>query len=487
MKYIIAHDLGTSSVKSAIFTTEGELVRSCSPDYETIYTNGGTCEEQNPEDWWKAFCQNNKTLLEGLDPADVEVVSFDGTYPNCICVDKDLKPLYKALIWQDNRAAAEAGEISDKLSPEYATQHPNGRLTVDRTLPKLLWLRKHKPEVYENIYKVLPCASQYIILKLTKKAVADYRTGFSTACENLERNAWSDYMIELAGIPKDILPELHARTDVIGEVGADLSEECGLAVGTKLVLGTGDSDSGDVGMGMLHEGDCYMNGSTSATFVVVNPKVKGLWPPPTSCSGGSIKWMIRTLCTEEQKLAEEKGCDVYDIVNERIAEAPVGSHGVMFHPYLAGERGTLNNPDAKASFTGLSLEATHSDMLRAVYEGIGMNLYNVLQMARDEGYKFSSMPMIGGMAKSPVLRQIFADIMGVEFYTVKHIDMVTAFGVAVLGGIGVGIYKDETAQEKFIHIVDRTKPNMENHEKYKKIIPLFNKVYGAQAPLYKEM
>lgn len=486
MGYIIGHDYGTSSLKSVLFTESGELIRECSADYKTNYSNGNWAE-QNPEDWWDAFCKNNQILLGGLDKSDVLCVSFCGTYPNLICIGDDQQLLCDAMIWQDNRAITEAEEISAKMSPEYAGQYRGNKMTTDRTLPKLLWLRKNRPDVYGKIRKILPCVSQYVILKLTGKAVADYRTGFSTGLLNLERDAWSDYMIDLADVSRDILPELHKRTDIVGEVPAQLADECGLASGTRLVIGTGDGDSADVGMGMLQDGDAYLNGSTSASFLVVNKKIKGSWPPPTSCSGASITWMKNVLCQEERSIAQATGRSIYDVINERIASAPVGCHGVMFHPYLSGERGSINNPRAKGSFTGISLETTHEDLLRAVYEGIGMNLYNVLQIARDAGYVFHRMPMVGGMAKSPVLRQIIADILGIELYTVSHIDEAGTIGAAVLGGIGVGLYQDESAQKIFMKPDETTVPNMENHEKYTNIIALFNETYQAQCPLYEKM
>ena len=486
MKYIIAHDYGTSALKSVLFTTEGDFVRQCNISYPT-YRDYPSWAEQDPEDWWNAFCQANKTLLDGMENIDIACVSFCGTYPNLICVDKNGKSIGRAMIWQDSRAGEEAMEISKKMSPEYAGQYRNNLMTTDRTLPKLMWLRKNEPERYARIDKIMPCVSQFVIFKLTGNAVADFRTGFSTGFTNIERNAWSDYMIGLTDIPKSILPQLHNRTEIVGAVPASKADECGLKSGTKIVVGTGDGDSADVGMGMLKDGDAYLNGSTSASFLVVNKKVKGSWPYPTSCSGASITWMKNVLCAEERLIAEQTGRDVYDVINERIASAPVGSHGVTFLPYLSGERGVRYNDKAKGSFTGISLNTTHEDMLRAVYEGIGMNLSCVLQVARDAGYTFDRMPMVGGMAKSAVMRQIFSDIFGIELYTVNHADAAGAVGAAVLGGIAVGIYQDERAQKLFMRPIDTTKPNMDHHRKYQSMLAMFEKQYQAQCPLYEEM
>jgi xylulokinase len=485
MEYILAHDFGTSADKASLFTTGGQFVKTKTVSYPTHYSFG-THAEQDPEDWWNAFCASTKALLEGIDASKVLCVAFDGTYPNCLCIDRDLKPLHRAMIWQDSRSYVEAREISALLPPKYTAGRPNNILPTDRTLGKLLWVKKHLPEVFEKTYKVFPSVMDFIILKMTGNTVCDMATGGGTAMMNVERTDWSDEVLGIAGIPRSMMPTLKKRTDVVGEVPAAMTALCGLAAGTKLVMGTGDSACTTIGAGMLNEGDAYMNGGTSAGILAKGRDGKQLGGQTTS-SGSSLSWLKNNICIPEQQLAKQMGRDVYDIIGETIASVSVGSNGVLFHPYLAGERAPRNNPRAKGSFVGITLTTTREDLMRSVVEGIGLNVNLILQSIRDQGYDLRRIPIVGGMGKGPVVRQIFSDIMNIELVTFEYMDEAATVGAAVLGGIAIGLYKDESAVEKFMKISSVTVPNAENHEKYRKIMPLFEEVYEAQKPVYEHM
>ena len=487
MEYIIAHDFGTSSVKSCIFSTDGECVRTVTGKYET-YVLHNSWVEQEPEDWWDVFCENNRVLTQNLPEGKIICVSFCGTYPNCIPVGEDRRPLCRALIWQDCRNGEEAEEMASMLPAEYLNVYRDRKVTVDRTAGKLLWLRRHRPEIYRKIWKVILSPSNYIVLRLTGEAYTDLRIGFSTGLSNLERNAWSDDVLQALDIPKCILPEMHKRTDIVGEITEKMAAVCHIPAGAKLVVGTGDGDSADIAVGMLKDGDGCLNGCTSASIQIINSKVKGPWLMPTSCSGAAISWMRHQLAVPEELRARETGEDPYDLINEAIAKVPAGSNGVIFLPYMAGERATRLNPDAKGSFTGVTLDTTRQDMMRAVYEGIGMNLNLILQVARDGGFEITRMPIVGGMGKSAVLRQIFSDILDIELFTFENMDVAGCAGSAVLGGIGAGIYQnEESAYTKFMKPKDVTVPDKENHKKYAEKFDLFDKLYQAQLELYPEM
>ncbi len=483
-QYILAHDFGTSGDKASLFTTEGKFVKTKTVGYKTHYSNGNWAE-QDPEDWWKAFCSSTTELMEGIDKEQVLCVAFDGTFPNCLCVDKEGKPLYPAIIWQDARSYKECDEIYGKISDKYkAMSWMPGKLSADRTLPKLLWMKRNLPQVFEKTYKVFPSIPDYIVMKLTGNTVCDYGNGASTFMMEPDNSDWSDYLLDMFGIPRSMMPDLKKMTDIVGEVPEKFSAECGLAAGTKLVIGTGDTGCTSIGAGLLKPGDAYMNGGTSAG-IIVKPfpgmkRVGGL----TASSGSSFSWLKNNICTSEQRLAEETGKDVYDVINEEIKKAPVGSNGVLFHPYLAGERAPRNNPRAKGSFTGISLTSTRQDIMRSVIEGIGYNINVILQEVRDAGYQIDSLLIVGGLGKGDITRQIFADIMNVELRTLKYMDETATVGCAVLGGIALGLYEDTTAVSKFMEISAVTKPNLENHEKYKKFMPLFEKVYEGLAPSY---
>ncbi|MGI6664770.1 MAG: xylulokinase [Christensenellaceae bacterium] len=485
-QYIIAHDLGTSGDKVSLFTTEGKFVKTKTVGYQTNYSNGNWAE-QNPDDWWNAFCTSTKELLEGIDNKQVLCVAFGGTFPNCLCVDKEGNALYPAMIWQDARATEEAEEVAKALPKELIESAWGYKMLAYETLTRLLWLRKNRPEVYENTYKVFVGAQDYIIMKLTGNAVTEKGYCVISGFMNVEHTDWSDEVLDTMGIPRSMMPELKNRTDIVGEIQAGFEELTGLAPGTKIVMGCGDTGCTSIGAGLLNEGDAYMNGGTSAGIIVKARPGDGDVGGLTASSGSSLSWLKNTICRMEQMVADESGRDVYDIINEEIAKAPIGSSGVLFHPYLAGERAPRNNAKLKGSFVGISLTTTREDIMRSVIEGIGLNINVILQRAISKGYPIESLLIVGGLGKGEVVRQIFADIMNVELRTLKYMDETATVGAAVLGGIALGIYEDERAVGKFMEISATTYPNKENHEKYKEIMPWFERVFEALEPVYNEM
>ena len=482
MEYIVAHDFGTTALKAVLFTSEGQLVRSVSVEYPT-YREDGNLAEQDPEDWWNAFCQANHALLDDETRKNVACVSFDGTYPNCLCVDADGKPLHRAMIWQDGRAVQEAAELTEMLPRERLHHVPGHRLSADRSLCKLRWVQKHQPEVFRKTAMMLPSVISFILLRLTGRAVCDFNVGKGTAMLDQRRGTWAAEVLELAQVPREILPELLRSKDVIGVVPQRMEDTCGLAAGTNLAVGTCDNLCADIGAGMVRPGQGYLNLGTSANMAVLNQEGRRLGMA-TASTGSSLNWMIETIAAPELAKAEAEGGNVYEAVSALVDQAPAGSHGVFFHPYLAGARSTLNNSSAKGSFTGLTLSADRKDLMRAVVEGIGMNLCLILNELKERGNDITRLNVVGGMAKSRLFLQIFADIFGVELARLSHGDSSAAIGAAVLGGIAVSLFEDETAVEKFLSVEEIVTPDPQQHAYYAGRMALFRGIYDAQESLY---
>ena len=492
-KYLLAHDLGTSADKASLFTTEGEFIATKTVSYPSYHlANGGV--EQDPEDWWNAFCTSTKTLIEetGVNPEDILGVGFDGTYANAICLDENGQSIRRALIWQDTRSAAEVDELNEIVPEEVRNNYRSPYFMADETVPKIYWMRKHEPELAEKIKTVLIAGQDYIIYRLCGVAATETAPAAKSRFMNRAWDDWSDEILEYVGLTRENLPEIHKNTDVVGEVPEGMLDVCGLAAGTKLVMGTGDTRASMIGAGLVATGDAFLNGGTSAGVYGFNDgpdgepvRVGGL----TSASGGSYSWLMKEICTQEAAEAEATGQSVYSIVDQKIASAPVGSNGLFFHPYLAGERFPWNNNKAQGSFVGLSLTTTREEVLRSVIEGIGFNLSFILDQVREAGLPdIKSLPIVGGLGKSPVVRQIFADIMGIEIEVPKAMQEAATIGGCVLAGIGLGIYEDEkSAVEKYLEIVDVTKPDPANVEKYAKLRPTFKAIYDALCPVYPDI
>ena len=308
-QYILAHDFGTSADKASLFNTEGEFIRTVTTAYPTNHSHS-TWAEQDPEDWWQAFCNSTKTLLEGIDIKNVLCVAFDGTFPNCIPVDKEGKPACPAIIWQDMRAEKEANELTKLIPAQYLTYGGEGIMRTEQSLPKLLWLKRNRPEAFSKTYKMLATPSDYIILRLTGNFVCEYSMANSMGTLDLANRIWSKDSLEAAGITEEMMPTLHACTDVVGEVPeGSLSQECGLFPGTKLVIGTGDATCSSIGAGNISIGDACLTGGSSAGISAVIPAKAGagyhssylpkgasMMGGMTMASGSAYSWVKNEIC-----------------------------------------------------------------------------------------------------------------------------------------------------------------------------------------------
>ena len=488
-KYLLAHDFGTSGDKASLFTTEGKFVATKTTGYPSItLSNGGV--EQDPDEWWAAFCNSTKELTKDIDVKDIIAVGFDGTFPNCLCIDKDGNKLNNAYIWQDVRAVEECAELEGIIPHELLLCNRDGKIGANETLPKIYWIKKNKPEIFEKTAMIFPAVQDYIIWKLTGVAATSFAAAGNTTMMTQDHTDWSDEILSYVGLTREQMPVIHERTDIIGEVTEKYAEECGLAVGTKLVIGSGDTQCSMIGAGLIKPGDAYMNGGTSAGILALAPEGSGqrMLGGLTASSGTSYSWLKNQICKYEQELEKQTGRNVYDIINEEIASAPVGSNGVMFHPYLAGERSPRNNGKAQGSFVGISLTTKREDILRSVIEGIGFNSGVIMDSVRAGGLDLKSIVIVGGLGKGDITRQIFADIMNVEIKAPKYMEEAATIGGAILAGIAMGIYEDEeSALEKYLEIAATTKPIPENVEKYAKLKPIFEKIYEGLYPVYPDI
>ncbi len=500
-QYLLAHDLGTSGNKATLFSTEGKLIRSVIRSYNVSYFNNNWAE-QDPDDWWKAVCETTKEILSGMDKSKIAAVSFSGQMMGCLCVDKSGKPLRKAIIWADQRAVKEAAFLEEKIGQKKYYTITGHRISASYGLQKLMWIKNNEPEVYKNTYKVLN-SKDYIILKLTGEYVTDYSDATGTCLLDLKHYTWSEELIRTAGIDGSKLPDLHRSTDIIGSVSREAAKETGLAAGTAVVCGGGDGVCATVGAGCIEEGAAYSIVGSSAWISMTSKEpifdekmrtfnwahiIPGYVAPcgTMQAAGVSYNWLKNEICTEETEEAEKQGTNPYEIINERIKKSPAGANGLLFLPYLLGERSPRWNPNARAAFIGLLAQHRREDMLRAVLEGVTMNLNIILDVFK-EYYDVSELIVIGGGAKGDVWRQIMADVYNTRILTPNYLEEATSMGAAVTGGVGTGIFKDFTVIKKFIQIKDINEPSKENHLRYKKLIPVFDESYYALTSIYEKL
>ena len=501
MKYLIAHDLGTSGDKATLFTTDGELVRSVTEVYDTHFFND-TWAEQNPADWWKAFCEANKKLLSGIDKSQVAALSFSGQMMGCVAVDKSGNILRPAIIWADQRAQEQEKSIRNEIEEKDFYHTTGHKISASYSVEKLMWIRDNEPDVYKQTYKMLQ-PKDYLIFRLTGKFCTEYTDASGTNCLDLDKLIWSDRIINITGIDDQKLPELHESTYVAGEIITAMEEETGLKAGTPVVMGGGDGVCAAVGAGSVREGDTFNYLGSSSWVALTSAKpiyddklrtynwahmVPGMYSPngTMQAAGNSYQFIKKTICKDLEEEAKKLGISPYELMNREIAASPACANGLIYLPYILGERSPRWNSKARGAFVGLKMEHTRGDMLRATVEGILMNLCIILDVFRQE-ISIDSLNVIGGLAKGDQIRQTLADIYGVKAKRLNWLDEATSMGAAVCAGVGVGEFGDFTAIDKFVQIDDVTEPNKDNYKKYEYLKKCFDNCYYNLLSTYEEL
>ena len=385
MKYILAHDLGTSGNKATLFSEEGRLVTSEVHSYDCHYFNANWAE-QNPEDWWNAICVTTKNLIDkaGIDAGDIAVVSFSGQMMGCLCVDREGNPLRPSIIWADQRAQAQAAAIEKEIPLRDFYRIAGHRNSASYGIQKLMWVRDNEPEVYARTYKTLN-AKDFIVLRLTGKWYTEPSDATSNACIDLETLQWSEKIVAASGIDGDKLPEIVPSTTVAGEVTKWAAERTGLKPGTAVVMGGGDGLCSNVGAGSISPGRTFCCIGSSAWVATTSSKplfdeqmrtftwahiVPGLYSPTGTMQsgGGAYQWLKQRLGKYETAAAQAEGKSPYQLIDQEAAKSPAGSNGVIFLPYLLGERAPRWNPNATAAWLGLKMENERSDIFRSVMD-----------------------------------------------------------------------------------------------------------------------
>lgn len=498
--YILAHDLGTSGNKAVLFSADGRLIGSIQTGYGVFYERK-LWAEQDSEDWWRAVCTSTKKLLAQYNIAaeDVKAVSFSGQMMGALPVDKNGKPLTRAIIWADMRAQKQSDMLREKIDDERFYRITGHRNTASYGIQKAMWIRENMPEVYERTYKFLN-AKDYMVYRLTGKFYTDASDACGMDCLDLAGRTWSEEIVEASGISYEKLPKIAESVFYVGNVTKEAAKETGLSVHTRVILGAGDGVAANVGAGCIAPGKAYCCMGTSAWVASTSEKpvfdekrrivcwahaVPGLYSPNGTMqyAGGSYSWLKQTICLDEARRAEDAGISPYELMNREIQKSERGAGGVLFLPYLMGERAPKWNEDAKGVFYGITAKTTRQDMLRSVMEGIVMNLAECFSVLR-ESSDIEELTLIGGVAGSDIWQRSIADIFGVRVHVPVFTEEANSIGAAVIAGVGSGLLKDFSAVERFLPGREKILYDREAHRFYKGQRELFGEVYGALMPVY---
>lgn len=500
-KLLLAHDLGTSGDKATLFSTDGELVDSCIYEYETKFFNGNWAE-QNPFDWWKAFCATNKRLLKGRDASKVAGLAFSGQMMGCVCVDVKGQVLRNAIIWADQRSVEEEKYIKDKIDETEFYKITGHKISASYSIEKLMWIRNNEPDIFKQTFKML-LPKDYIIYRLTGKFITDYSDACGTNAFDLINHAWSDKIIDISGLDRNLFADVYPSTHIAGEVSARVSEECGLAPGIRVIIGGGDGVCAAVGAASVEENAAYNYLGSSSWIAYTSKKpvfdkelrtfnwihmIPGYYAPTGTMQAAANSYNFVKRILFEGLSTAENGSDlgIYDLMNKHIASSKIGANGLLFLPYLLGERSPRWNPNARGAFIGLKMEHTKGDLIRAAVEGILMNLDIILQIFKNKS-DIKHINVIGGLAQSDPILKILADVYGINVHKLSYLEEATSIGAAIAAGVGSGELKGFNEVHKFIKREESIAPDIENHKSYERVKEVFNSSYYALLDIYRQL
>lgn len=503
-EYILAHDLGTTGNKASLYNAQGEVVASSFYGYGVAYPHPNWAE-QDPLDWWQAVCTSTQQLIAAARIAAEEIAClvFSGQMMGAVAVDRQARPLRSAIIWADTRAVPQAQLLVEQVGMRETYRITGHRASASYSGAKIRWIHDHQPEIYAQAYKFL-IAKDFIAARLTGEFVTDYTDAAGTNLFDLNTLQWSAPLLEAFEIDPARLPELHASTDVIGTVTAQAAAETGLARGTPVVIGGGDGPCATAGAGVVRPGSAYNYIGSSSWIGIATPQpvfdpalrtftfphlAPHMYTPigTMQAAGGSYQWLRDTLCLPEKEAAQSLKLSPYELMNLQAEKSPPGANGLLFLPYLLGERTPHWNPDARGAFIGLTMAHTRADLVRATLEGITLNLRTILEAFFDQGAEISAMRVIGGGANGRLWRQIMADIYGMPVQRPALLSEATSFGAAVAGGVGIGLFKSFDLAAELTPVIDVALPQAQRQALYERLYATFLKAYPAIEPLFGEL
>lgn len=490
--YLLGIDIGTSACKIVVFRRDGEVVSQANGKYPVYYPRPGWAE-QNPEEWWEAVCLAVKEALRRgkVLPEEIAGIGIDGQSWSAVAVDRTGKVLTNTPIWMDTRAKDICREVNAKIGEKAIFELSGNSLQASYTTGKILWYKENMPEVYEKTYKILQ-SNSYIAYKLTGQITQDLSQGYGLHCFDMHNGTWNEEMCDKLGISIDILPEIYACHDVVGEVTERAAKDSGLAAGTPVVAGGLDAACGTLGAGVLHTGETQEQGGQAGGMSICTDTYKAdqrlilschvvpnLWllQGGTTGGGGVMRWLEREFADYEREEGKKEGKSSLELFNEIAEKVTPGSDGVIFLPYMSGERSPIWDPNAKGVYYGLDFRKTKGHFVRAAMEGVALSLRHNLEVAKEAGIDVSVLRAMGGAANSLLWTQIKADVTGKPIM-VSSSDTATTLGAVMLAGVGVGIYKNfEEAVTLTVKAKRFHKPNLENAKVYEQSYEIYLELY----------
>ena len=484
MEYFIGIDLGTSAVKLLLVDAAGKICSTVSRDYPLFFPHPGW-SEQNPEDWWAAVQDGLKELTAGIDVNDVAGIGCGGQMHGLVILDENDNVIRPAILWNDGRTYKEVEYLNGVIGKQKLSDLTANIAFAGFTAPKILWVQKNEPENFKRIAKIM-LPKDFINYKLTGVHACDYSDASGMLLLDVQHKCWSAEMLDICGVSEAQMPKLFESYEVIGNVTADI----GLPKTCKVVGGAGDNAAAAVGTGTVGDGACNISLGTSGTVFISSDKfgvdstnglhafahadghfhLMGCMLSAASCN----KWLCDEILKTKDYPAEQK-----DITDDKL-----GTNHVYFLPYLMGERSPINDTNARATFLGMTMDSTRSDMVQAVLEGVAYAIRDSFEVAKSLGIRIERSKVCGGGAKSPLWRKIFANVLNLPL-DIPQTEEGPGYGGAMLAMVGCGLYPSVKAcADALVSVRETVEPDPEIAARYEKQDQNFKQIYPTLKDLF---
>lgn len=482
----IGVDLGTSAVKLLLMDEKGNIKNIVSKEYPLSFPKSGW-SEQNPEDWYEKSIEGIKELVADFEKDKVAGISFGGQMHGLVTLDENDQVIRPAILWNDSRSTKETDYLNEVIGKETLSKYTANIAFTGFTAPKILWMKENEPEKFAKIKKIM-LPKDYLAYRLSGVFGSDYSDASGMLLLDVEHKCWSKEMMELCGITEEQLPTLYESYDVVGTLKEEVAKELGLSATVKVIAGAGDNAAAAIGTGTVGEGNCNISLGTSGTIFISSKQFKvdphnalhsfahadgqyhlmGCMLSAASCNKWWMEEILKTIDFDKEQEGIEK----------------LGENQVFYLPYLMGERSPHNDPKARATFIGMTMDTKREEMTQAVLEGVIFALRDSLEVARSLGIKIERTKICGGGAKSFLWKKMVANILNLKVEVMES-EQGPALGGSILAAVGCGEYEDvESAVRQFVTVVETIEPEQELVEKYEERYQKFKQIYPTLKPLF---
>lgn len=482
----IGVDLGTSSVKLLLMDELGDIKNIVTREYPLYFPNPGW-SEQNPEDWFTSLMDGLKELTEGMDKESIDGISFSGQMHGMVILDENDKVIRPAILWNDGRTGEECDYLNNTIGREKISQYTGNMALTGFTAPKLLWVKNHEPDNFAKIKKVM-LPKDYIAYMLSGVHCTDVSDASGMLLLDVKNKCWSKEMLSIVGLSEEQLAKVYESYEVVGTLKEEIAKELGLSSNVKVIAGGGDQAVAAVGTGTVGDGMCNISLGTSGVVFIASKEYAEVDDNALHVfahADGKYHFMgVMLSAAASNKWWMDEILGTKDYGKEQSGIIKLGENHVYFLPYLMGERTPHNNPNARGTFIGMTMDTTRAHMTEAVLEGVAFALRDSFEIIRKLGVHVDNIRINGGGAKSPLWCQIIADVLNVKVNKINS-EEGPAFGAAILAAVGCGQYNNVVeATEKLIKVTETTIPNSETVKLYDKRYEVFKELYPSLKDMF---